>query len=129
MSLSPSDGEKTPREGSKPQDTDTEALQATLREYEHAFEKRDADRLSQVWLMNPYERDAVEELFAWSSMVAIAIDSLMIDVRGDRAHLDFQQQFVMSSRPRIATLARRAFERALAAHDAQGAWDINSLQQ
>lgn len=129
VSLAPSDHSTTTRSGSEPREVDAKGLQATLREYEHAFEQRDADRLSQVWLMNPYERNAVEELFAWSSMVAIAIEFMMIDVSGDRAHLDFKQEFVMSSRPRVATLARRAFERALAAHDAQGAWDIDSLPQ
>lgn len=130
VSLVPIEGpDSVKRMGLAPDDAERMRLEATLTEYEHAFEKRDANRLSQVWLMNPYERERLIELFSWTSMVDISIDSLVLQIRGDRARLDFEQQFVMAARPRVANLARRAFVRALAAHDAAGAWDIDSLRQ
>jgi hypothetical protein len=129
VNLAPGVRNRAPRKLNAPSEAVGAELDRALLEYERAFEERDVDRLAQVWLMNPYEREALEELFAWSSMVAISIDALQVDMDGNRAHLDFDQKFVMSSRPRVATLARRAFERALAAHDAQGGWDIDTLRE
>ena len=131
VNLAPSDGPPSSARAvaDEPEDPVHAELLAALREYEHAFEERDADRLGQVWLMNPYERERLTEIFSWTSMVDISIESLTADVRGGRARMDFEQQFVMAARPRVATLARRAFVRALAAHDAAGAWDIESLRK
>ena len=127
MKLAPSDGAPGADDPAAGPDAQPQ-LHAALKEYERAFEERDAARLGQVWLMNPYEREALEELFAWTSMVAIDIDALVTQVDGDRATMDFEQQFTLAGRPRVASLARRAFVRALAASDAQGAWDIRSLR-
>jgi hypothetical protein len=131
VNLAPSDGPPASARAvaDQPEDPVHVELLAALTEYEHAFEERDAERLGQIWLMNPYEQERLTELFSWTSMVDISIESLTADVRGDRARMDFEQQFVMAARPRVATLARRAFVRALAAHDAAGAWDIESLRQ
>lgn len=128
VSLAPDDGKSAPLAGGRPATgAVADGLRAALKRYTVAFEERDADRLGQVWLMNPYERDVVDQLFAWTSMVAVSIDGLTMQVDGGRARMAFDQEFVMSSRPRVASLARRAFERALAASDAAGAWDLDSL--
>jgi hypothetical protein len=129
LRLSPQTADDPLAGSQKATDGESEALHEALRKYELAFESRDVDRLGQIWLMNPYERDLIEELFAWTSLVAISIDTHDVRLDGDRARMDFDQRFVLSARPRVPDLARRAFVRALAASDAAGAWDIRELKR
>jgi hypothetical protein len=102
-------------------------LRAALREYERAFERRDAERLALVWIMNPYERVQLRQLFDKSAAIAVSIEDTALVVEGDRASLEFDQRIAISTRPPPARAFGRASQRVLVAHDAQGNWGLDQI--
>jgi hypothetical protein len=102
-------------------------LRAALREYERAFERRDAERLALVWIMNPYERVQLRQLFDKSAAIAVSIEDTALVVEGDRASLEFDQRIAVSTRPPLARAFGRASQRVLVAHDAQGNWGLDQI--
>ena len=106
---------------------DDTRVRAVLREYEQAFERRDAVRLARVWLMNPSERSRVQRLFDRSDAIAVSIRDADVVVDGNRASLAFDQRFVVAGqRPGSGTRAR-AVRRALAARDSLGNWALEDV--
>lgn len=102
-------------------------LRAALREYERAFERRDAERLALVWIMNPYERVQLQQLFDKSAAIAVSIEDTALVVEGDRASLEFDQRIAISTRRPLARALGRASQRVLVAHDAHGNWGLDEI--
>ena len=121
-----------PREaasGDQPAETRSNALtkvhpnvSAVLREYERAFEQRDANRLASVLLMDFSERAQVQRLFDQSSNISLSVQNVDIFVEAGRASLHFDQRIVATVRPRLGPAAAWRAQRALFAHDAYGNW-------
>jgi len=111
--------------GTAPADT-AEVLEV-LREYERAFERRDAVGLARVWIMNPSDRLRVQHLFDSTDAIAVSIRDADVAVDGNRASLAFDQHFVVSSLPRGSGAQFRALRRALAARDSLGTWDLEDV--
>lgn len=107
--------------------SDYVAVQSTLHEYERAIEKRDAARLSQVWMMNPAEQAHFQYLFDESRSISVSIEDSDIDLDGDRASMRFAQRFVVSRRGDAPRGFKRRSYRALFASDAAGSWDIDAV--
>ena len=105
---------------------DSEVLEL-LREYERAFERRDAVRLARVWIMNPSERIRVQRLFDRSDAIAVSIRDADVVVNGNRASLAFDQRFVVSSQSGGSGAHSRAQRRALAARDSLGNWTLEDV--
>ncbi|MDH3213363.1 MAG: hypothetical protein OEM05_12845 [Myxococcales bacterium] len=99
------------------------SVRAVLREYERGFERRDADRLASVLLMDPSERAHVQRLFDESSALSLSVHDVSVVFHGDHASLAFDQRLVASTRPRLARAADRRARRSMIAHDAYGNWD------
>ena len=104
--------------------TDYIGVQATLREYERALEKRDAALLARVWIMNPSELAQFEWLFGESAAISVSIDDSDIEIDGDRASMRFAQTFVVSRRS--PHFGRRS-SRSLVARDAAGSWELDTI--
>ena len=105
---------------------DAEILEV-LREYERAFERRDAVRLARVWIMNPSERIRVQRLFDRSDAIAVSIRDADVVVDGNRASLAFDQRFVVAAQRPGSGAHARAMRRALAARDSLGSWALEDL--
>ena len=97
-------------------------VSAVLREYERAFEQRDANRLASVLLMDVSERAHVQRLFDQSSSVSLSVQNVDVFIKGGRAWLDFDQRIVAVARPRLGPAAAWRAQRALSARDAYGNW-------
>lgn len=102
-------------------------VREVLREYERAFERRDAVRLARVWIMNPSERLRVQSFFERSDAIAVSIRDADVVVDGNRASLAFDQRFVVSGQRDGAGSQPRALRRALAARDSLGTWALDEL--
>ncbi len=121
-----------PREaasGARPAETTSPAVaaahpkvSAVLREYERAFERRDANRLASVLLMDLSERAQVQRLFDQSSTISLSVQNVDVFVEAGRASLHFDQRMVASARPSLARAAAWRAQRSLFAHDAYGNW-------
>ncbi len=98
-----------------------------LREYERAFERRDAVRLARVWIMNPSERIRVQRLFDRSDAIAVSIRDADVVVDGNRASLAFDQRFVVAGQRPGSGAHARAMRRALAARDSLGSWALEDV--
>jgi hypothetical protein len=98
------------------------SVSAALREYERAFERRDADRLASVLLMDLAERARVQRLFDQSSTISLSVQNVDVFVEAGRASLHFDQRMVASARPNLARAAAWRAQRSLFAHDAYGNW-------
>lgn len=106
---------------------DAAEVRKVLREYERAFERRDAVRLARVWIMNPSERLRVQRLFDRSDAIAVSIRDADVVVDGNRASLAFDQRFVVSGQPTGSGGHSRALRRALAARDSLGNWALEDV--
>lgn len=106
--------------------TDYVGVQTTLREYEHAMEKRDAARMSRVWIMNPAELAHIEWLFEESASISVRIDDSNIQIDGDQASMRFAQTLVASRRSASPHFRRRS-TRTLFASDHAGSWEIDAV--
>ncbi len=106
---------------------DDTRVRAVLREYEQAFERRDAVRLARVWVMNPAERSRVQRLFNRSKAIAVSIRGADVVVDGNRASLAFDQRFVVSSQRGGSGAHSRALRRALGARDSLGNWTLEDV--
>ena len=102
-------------------------VRAVLREYERAFERRDAVRLARVWIMKPWERSRVQRLFDRSGPIAVSIRDADVVVDGNRASLAFDQRLVVSSQGGGSGADSRALRRALAARDPLGNWTLENV--
>ena len=98
------------------------SVSAALREYERAFERRDADRLASVLLMDLSERARVQRLFDQSSTISLSVHNVDVFFAAGRASLHFDQRMVASARPSLERAAARRAQRSLFAHDAYGNW-------
>lgn len=101
-------------------------VQAALRDYERAFERRDAALLSRVWIMNRSEMDQIERLFSESGSISVSIDDSDIQIDGDGASVRFAQTLTASRHSAFPRFRRRS-PRSLVASDAAGSWDLDSL--
>ncbi len=97
-------------------------IRAVLRDYERAIEGRDARRLAQVWIMNPFEREHMRRLFEESRVISVSVEETNLEIDGDRALLLFDQQLTASRQRRFARAFKRGFQRTLAARDRLGNW-------
>ena len=97
-------------------------VSALLREYEHAFEQRDAIRLASVLLMDIFERAQVQRLFDLSATISLSVHNVDVFVEPGGATLHFDQRIVASARPRLSRAEAWRAQRALFAHDAYGNW-------
>lgn len=102
-------------------------LEEALVAYEQAFERRDEASLAQVWLMNPTQRHEIGRMFRRSDGISVAISDPVLEVRGDRANLAFDQRFSLMHSARASRAFGGVYRRALAASDALGNWDLKSL--
>lgn len=122
-----------PRDGRPPSGNDDSingqpALRAMLQEYEHAFEEQNAQRLAAVWLMNPSERAEIDRMFAEMSSVSVSVSNPVLLLEShDRGHLEFDQQFRVARLTPGPLPLKGPFQRALAAHDAYGDWNIDKV--
>ena len=114
------------RTGAAAPAADPEILEL-LREYERAFERRDAVRLARVWLMNPSERVRVQRFFDRTDAIAVSIRDADVVVQGNRASLAFDQRFVVSGQRSGSGSRQRALRRALAARDSLGTWALEDV--
>ncbi len=97
-------------------------VSAVLREYERAFERRDANRLASVLLMDLSERAQIQRLFDQSSTISLSVQNVDVFIEAGRASLHFDQRMVASARPSLARAAAWRAQRSLYAHDAYGNW-------
>jgi len=104
-------------------------LEEALVAYEQAFERRDEASLAQVWLMNPTQRHEIGRMFRHSDGISVAISDPVLEVRGDRANLAFDQRFSLVRRGRASRALGGVYRRALAASDSLGNWDLKSLAE
>lgn len=105
-----------------------EEIRAVLKRYSMAMAHADYAELASVWVMKPAEVDAVDQLFAQSSGLVVAVSETGIAVRGDRAWLEFEQQLSVANGPSLgASTNERALRRALGAHDDLGDWSLEDV--
>ena len=70
-----------------------------LSDYRRAFAAGDIDALERVWLMSPAERVEIEQAFEKVPGFDVQLDNALVDIRGDRASLTFNQVLRKRSTP------------------------------
>jgi len=98
---------------------------AATREFEAAFEAKDMDRLSAIWMMSEGEQEKLEKVFRRSSGTRFQIDLVALSTEGRHATFDFDQLFVSRTRrPGDSAIDRL---RAQLSRDDDGDWVISRL--
>jgi len=115
---------KQPAAATQPTSTeDEEAALAVLSEYQAAYERRDLERLSEVWKMDPFERELMQQIFSGNDSLKVSIREQGIAAVGDEIAVDFDQAVARTSvkRARVplhASLVKRP----------GGEWEIVALE-
>ncbi len=73
------------------------ALEALAR-YESALERCDLDRLSQVWIMSPLERQILDGVCVQNRRLNVSIGSPEVSISGDQVSVDFTHEVAFPGR-------------------------------
>ena len=99
---------------------------AALDRYRSAYEAQDLDALSAVWIMNPKQREAMQQLFEHADKIDVAIARHGIDVTRDVVSIDFDQE-VDATGSRMTTKSEPVPMTATVIHTGGGHWKISSI--
>jgi len=100
---------------------------AALDRYRRAYEARDLDALSRVWIMNPKQREAMAQLFESADTISVAIAQRGLAVTPDMVSIDFDQE-VSARGSRMTTQGSEPIPMtATVIHTGGGSWKISSI--
>ncbi|MEM7413384.1 MAG: protein kinase [Myxococcota bacterium] len=99
---------------------------AALDRYRSAYEAQDLEALSAVWIMNPKQREAMQQLFEHADRIDVQIARHGIDVTRDVVSIDFDQE-VDAVGSRMTTKSEPVPMTATVIHTGGGQWKISSI--
>jgi hypothetical protein len=100
---------------------------AALDRYRRAYEARDLDALSRVWIMNPKQREAMAQLFESADTISVAIARRGLSITPDMVSIDFDQE-VSARGSRMTTQGSKPIPMtATVIHTGGGNWKISSI--
>jgi len=102
---------------------DEDAALAALTEYQAAYERRDLTRLAEVWKMDPFEYELMQQIFRGNDNLRVSILEQGVATVGDQIAVDFDQAVARTSVKRARVSLRASLVRRPG-----GEWMILSIE-
>jgi serine/threonine-protein kinase len=105
-----------------------EAALAALAEYKSAYEARNIERLSRVWIMNSTQRARMKDTFENADSIDLRIEQHDVVVEEDSVTINFRQELTLTG-PRMTTKGAASENVATVIRRGEDQWVISSIYQ
>jgi serine/threonine-protein kinase len=105
-----------------------EAALAALAEYKAAYESRNIDRLSRVWIMNATQRARMKDTFEAADSINVQIEQHDVVVEEDSVTINFRQELTLTG-PSMTTKGAASENVATVIRRGEDQWVISSIYQ